>query len=291
VTVRVTVVSGLLGAGKTTFVRSHAAGLAGRVAVLVNDFGEAGIDGEILAGAGLETVELPSGCICCTLKGELVSTLERVVRRFDPEHLILEPSGVASPAGVLEALAAARLPVPTVVTLVDATEFAELHASGLYGRFLEEQVATADLVLVNKADLAPPSALAGTERLVGEIAPGALVLRTVRAGIDAAALPGPGGRRPPSAGEDHGFATFTLRPRGTVPHAAVAELFAGLAGGRYGPVVRAKGLVETDRGPRRLDLAAGRVDDAPFGRPVAVGRVVVIGRGLDREGLSRALDA
>ncbi len=286
---RVTVACGLLGAGKTTFVRAFAARLGARAVVLVNDFGEAGIDGEILAEGGLEAVELPSGCVCCTLRGELVAAIGRVLERFCPEHLLVEPSGVASPSGVLEALEAARLPPPTVVNVVDATEFAELHDAGLFGRFFEEQVAMADVVLVNKADLASPEAVEETVRRVAGINPGALVVRTVRAEVAEAVFPPGRVRRPLPRGGHLRFETETVTLAGGAPFAAVAGVFAEMAAGRYGEVARAKALVATDRGPIRFDLAGGRVESTPFERPVAASRIVVIGRGLDRAALLAAL--
>lgn len=69
-----------------------------KTVVLVNDFGAAEIDGEIFAAGGIESVELPSGCVCCTLKVDFITTIERIVRQFAPEHLVIEPSGVASPS-------------------------------------------------------------------------------------------------------------------------------------------------------------------------------------------------
>src|SRR5512147_2662837 len=100
----ITVVCGLLGSGKTTFIRNYVRGLTGRVVVLVNDFGAAGIDGEIFSAGGIETIELPSGCVCCTLRFDLITTIKKIAKEFEPEHLVIEPSGVASPSAVLEAL-------------------------------------------------------------------------------------------------------------------------------------------------------------------------------------------
>src|SRR5512139_3098731 len=132
---RTTVVCGLLGAGKTTFIRNFLGRGEERAVVLVNDFGQAGIDGEIFSAGGIEAVELPSGCVCCTLKFDLITTVERVLAAFAPEHLVVEPSGVASPSGILEALASARVGPVTVVGLVDATEFLELRRAEMYGTF------------------------------------------------------------------------------------------------------------------------------------------------------------
>src|SRR5512143_2531639 len=124
-----TVVCGLLGSGKTTFIRNHVRGLTGRVVVLVNDFGAAGIDGEIFSAGGIEAIELPSGCVCCTLRFDLITTIKKIAKEFAPGHLVIEPSGVASPSAVLEALEVAGVSPASVVGIVDAAEFLELHDS------------------------------------------------------------------------------------------------------------------------------------------------------------------
>ena len=91
--------------------------------MLVNDFGAAGIDGEIFSAGGIESVELPSGCVCCTLRVDLITTIQRIVKQFAPDHLLIEPSGVASPSGVLEALESAGTASASVIGLVDVAEF------------------------------------------------------------------------------------------------------------------------------------------------------------------------
>jgi G3E family GTPase len=291
---RTTVVTGMLGSGKTTFVGHLLRGGRERAVVLVNDFGALGIDGEIISAGGVEAVELPSGCVCCTLKPDLVTTIERVVRTFDPELLVIEPSGVASPSGVLEALASAGIGQATVVGIVDASEFLELHRAEIFGSFFLDQVACADVLLVNKADLAGEAAARETEAVIATLNPRAVVVRTVRAAIDG---PLPDGRRAGGilraslgGGPAHfRFETLSLRLEAATPHEAIERLLQSLAQGRHGKAVRAKALAQTDRGPWRFDLAFGSVEAAPFPREVAESRLVVIGEALDALGISRAL--
>ena len=180
---KTTVVCGLLGAGKTAFIRNFVTGRPEKTVVLVNDFGKAGIDGEIFSADGIESVELPSGCVCCTLKFDLITTIQRIMKRFSPEHLLIEPSGVASPSGVLEALESAGVGRTTVIGIVDATEVTELYESGMYGSFFEDQIVNSDIILVNKTDLTDESAIAAAERLIGSVNPLAVLLRTMKAVI------------------------------------------------------------------------------------------------------------
>ena len=182
---KTTVVCGLLGSGKTTFIRNFVTGSSEKTVVLVNDFGKTGIDGEIFSAGGIESVELPSGCVCCTLKFDLITTIHRIVKQFSPGHLLIEPSGVASPSGVLEALESVGIGPASVIGIVDATEFTELYDSGMYGSFFQDQIVNSDVILVNKTDLADESAIAAAERLIGSINPRAIQFRTVNARIDA----------------------------------------------------------------------------------------------------------
>lgn len=286
---KTTVVCGLLGAGKTTFIRNFAQGAKERTVVLVNDFGKAGIDGEIFSAGGIESVELPSGCVCCTLKFDLITSIQRIVKQFSPEHLLIEPSGVASPSGVLEALESAGVGKATVIGIVDATEFAELYESGMYGSFFKDQIANSDVILVNKTDLANEHSIVATERMISSINPRAILFRTVNAKIDAP-LPDAPLQRTIVPGNCHfHFDTLSVRITCAPAVGVITSFFDDLATGRYGSVVRAKALVNTTEGPYRLDCTYGIVDVARFEKDITDSRLVVIGKGLDKESLSRSM--
>ncbi len=286
---RTTVVTGVLGSGKTTFIRNFLKESKEKAVVLVNDFGKAGIDGEIFSARGIDSVELPSGCVCCTLRFDLITTVQRIVKQFAAEHLMIEPSGVASPSGVLEALESAGIGAPTVVGIVDAVEFTELYESGIYGSFFRDQIENSDVIMVNKTDLASADAITAAERLIGSINPLAVLLRTVNAEMSLP-LPGAPGHRTMSAG-DCRF-QFETVSYGISPGPALSSFtsfFAELAKGRFGSVVRAKALVNTVEGPYRFDITYGKVDRVPFEKDVASSRLVVIGKGLDRHAMEQAL--
>ncbi len=312
---RTSVVTGLLGSGKTTFIRNLLKARTERTVVLVNDFGQAGIDGEIFSAGGIESVELPSGCVCCTLRFDLISTIQRIVKEFAPVHLVIEPSGIASPSGVLEALESAGVGTASVVGIVDATEFADLYEAGMYGNFFREQVEASEVILVNKTDIADEVAITAAEQLISSINPHALLFRTIGAALplplqgkltpeqlDGGAgvrggteLPRPlrerdGVRGDPSWQEKHvSFETHSFKLRQGHSPASLRTLFHGLAEGRYGTVLRAKALVQTSEGPYRFDIVYGKVDEARFERNIADSRLVVIGEGLDGEKIGNAI--
>ncbi|MEJ2697388.1 MAG: GTP-binding protein [Candidatus Sulfobium sp.] len=286
---KTTVVCGLLGSGKTTFIRNFVEGTVGKTVVLVNDFGRAGIDGEIFSADGIDSIELPSGCVCCTLKFDLISTIEGILKDHSPAHLVIEPSGIASPSGVLEALDSLSVRPVTVVGLVDATEFIGLHEAQLYGRFFEDQIITSDVILVNKSDLVSEEIREETARLVETLNPRAAVFKTVNArlGEPLLSIDVHTGYRSRHKLTDHfHFDTLSLKLENGTGYVKLRGIFDEMARGEYGDVVRAKALVQTERGPYRFDLSYGRVAEAVFQKEVTDSRLVMIGEGLKKDAVS-----
>ncbi|HEX3953022.1 MAG TPA: cobalamin biosynthesis protein CobW [Stellaceae bacterium] len=335
-----TIVTGFLGAGKTSLLR-HLIGAASghRLAVIINEFGELGIDRELLLGCGDaacqedDIVELANGCLCCTVADDFLPALTRLIDRAEPpDHIVVETSGLALPKPLVQALAwpeiRPRLTVDGVVTVIDAAAAAE-------GRFatdlealaaqraadpaidhdnpLEEvftdQLACADLVILNKTDLLSEAQLA---KLRGEIAvrlrPGVKIVTAcqgkvapaVALGLAAAAEDDLAAR--PSIHElegehDHDdFASFVVE-RGAVANPAEfrAQLTKLI---RAHDVLRVKGFLDVPgRGWRQVVQAVGDRIEQHFDRPWLDGesrasRLVVIGRnGLDQAAIRAALQA
>lgn len=283
------VISGYLGSGKTTLVRSllsDAQRTGTVVAVVSNEFGELGIDQTLLGTLGDGYVELEGGCVCCRLSDELIETLQTIRARVRPDRVIIETSGVALPFDVQ--INFWREPVSQwvsddlVVVVVNALQLRD-------GRDLDEtfeqQVSSADLLLLNKIDLVDPGELPALEARLREIEPDAPVIHAVRADIDPLLLfpPDPDGRRAqrraetesPPAHRHEQFESTELR---TEPGVDADDLLARL---RASEALRVKGFVETADGLRlvqgvgpRIELCA--VDVVP--PPALVGRLVVIRR-------------
>ncbi len=280
---KTTIVCGMLGAGKTSFIQDQLKGQDGKTVVLVNDFGQTGIDGEILSAGGMEVMELPSGCVCCTLKFDLITTIEKILREWNPEHLLIEPSGIASPSGVVEALDTLHLQPVTVVGIIDVTEFLEAHASEMYGTFFLDQVTTSDLLVINKIDLADDERLRETRELLKALNPQALILSTTR-GILKDGLPVVSQQKSTPQHGGHPFAceTLSLQISPGISHPLLEKLFADLKNGQYGTILRAKALAETDRGNFRFDLSSHGIDCAPYPHPIGTSRLVVLGTELQK---------
>ena len=217
-----TVITGFLGAGKTTLIR-HLLQTAGgrRLALVINEFGDIGVDGEILRGCGEEAcapgdiVELANGCLCCTVADDFVPTIETLLGRDEPpEHIVIETSGLALPKPLVKAFnwpeVRTRVTVDGVITVIDgaataaglfaadpeavaaerAADAAIDHDDPLEELFVD-QLQCADLVILNKTDLLDDE---GLNRAMAEVAdrlrPGVKVVRTSHGGIDAGVLLG-----------------------------------------------------------------------------------------------------
>jgi G3E family GTPase len=287
---KITLVTGLLGAGKTSFIKNCIDSADDSTVVLVNDFGSIGIDGDVINSGGLETVELPSGCVCCTLKSDLQSALKNIAQEMKPKHLVIEPSGLSSPAGVLEALDVVQYTRVDVVSVIDASEFLDLHKEEIYGDFFLAQVRLADIVLVNKVDLTDAVTIEGTVKLVGELNPDALIIKTVEAKVRGE-LPVVQGRQKDvlSKGHELAFGVMALEINTIVDAQRVRDLFTEIAAGRFGEIVRAKALIITTSGSIKFDLAWGKYNEVAYEPTLKQSRLVVIGPTIEEEELKQYL--
>ncbi len=192
----VTVLTGYLGAGKTTLLNRILTGSHGRrYAVIVNEFGEIGIDGDLVVGSDEELVELSNGCICCTVRGDLVRTVRTLLARTSrPDAILVETTGLAAPAPVaqtflVDPLLNDRTCLDSITTVVDArTIEARLGDS----REAIEQIAFADQIILNKTDQVAHHAVDAIERRLHRLNPFAPVHRAVRGNVDLTKILGRG---------------------------------------------------------------------------------------------------
>ena len=288
---RVTLVCGLLGAGKTSFIMNLLKNSTERSVVLVNDFGSAGIDGKVVSSGGIETIELPSGCVCCSLKTGLLDTIQKITAELAPEHLVIEPSGVASPSGVLDALSQIELDMITVIGIIDASEYLELYENDVYGRFFVEQISLSDVVIVNKTDLADRPTTDSTVSLISRLNPIAKIHEAVqgKAELDLSEINVTGRAEAKETEHHFGFSTFSFRPSGELSYEFLGSLFADMSAGNYGEIVRAKALMNTDKGPFRFDLTWSTTNSTPFEPGVSENLMVVIGNDIKYDDLNTRL--
>ena len=179
----VTILTGFLGAGKTTLLNhilNNQQGL--KTAVLVNEFGEIGIDNDLIVATGEDMVELSNGCICCSINGELLEAVYRILDRPEPvDYLVVETTGLADPLPVAMTFLGSDLRDATrldsIITLVDAENFSD---DLLEGEVARAQIVYSDMLLLNKCDLVAEERLSALEAQLRQIKTDARILRSVK---------------------------------------------------------------------------------------------------------------
>ena len=345
-----TIITGFLGAGKTTLIRHMLQNAQGRrIALIINEFGDLGVDGDILKGCGDETcreedvMELSNGCICCTVADDFIPTMEKLLAREDkPDHIVIETSGLALPQPLVRAFnwpgISTQVTVDGVVTVVDGKAVTDgrfahsveaidaqrkqdenLDHETPLSELFEDQVACADMIVVNKADLldaAQADALVASLR--SSARDGVQVVKTSMGKLPVDVLLGQGiGAEADLASrhelhhhhhdddDEHGhhhhehdhdaFESFVVN----LGEISDAKQFADQTSDiiRAHDILRLKGFAAVAGKPMRLTLQAvgPRVDtyfDQPFGTAPRVTRLVVIGQaGMDRMAIEAALHA
>jgi G3E family GTPase len=246
-----TLLGGYLGAGKTTLLNRLLATATGRrFVVLVNDIGAVNVDAALVADHAGPTLALTNGCVCCSIGDDLGVTLEQVRALAEPpDQVVMELSGVAEPTRLTPWANTAGFRLDGVVVVADADQIVELAKRRYVGDTIRTQLASADLVVLAKTDLAPDRG-AAARTLIGSVTTGAVPVHDGR-DLDPTTLFGAGHRVPPGphdGGRDRHVVT-------TVPvlmptRAELVALVEGLAGG----VVRAKGVVRCSDVPDPVEV-------------------------------------
>ena len=340
-----TIITGFLGAGKTTLIRHMLQNAQGRrIALIINEFGDLGVDGDILKGCGDETcreedvMELSNGCICCTVADDFIPTMEKLLAREDrPDHIVIETSGLALPQPLVRAFnwpgISTQVTVDGVVTVVDGKAVTEgrfahsvaavdaqrqldenLDHETPLSELFEDQIACADMIVVNKTDLlegAEAEALVGTLRESSRS--GVQVVTTSMGKLPVDVLLGQGigaegdldsrhelHHHHHSDDHDHdhdhdhdAFESFVVTLGEITDPKAFSDQVSTIIGAH--DILRLKGFAAVSGKPMRLTLQAvgPRVEtyfDQPFGDTARATRLVVIGQaGLDQAAIEAAL--
>lgn len=290
------VLSGFLGAGKTTAVRRllEKRSAHERIAVIVNEFGDIGVDGALLSDCmSCVLKEVPGGCVCCTAMADLEASIEEMMGLVFPTRIVVEPTGLARPSEIVDLLRgvrwAGRFEVRPVVTFLDP--LLDVRARYEEGGLFREQLDVGDVLVVTRTDVAPEERLREVEAFASALAPPKMaVFRAANGDVpdlawdtplpsdrDATAVPSaalsllpsrPAGRAHVDGGravEGHEGHGFRHGPERVVDADLLADLFSDLAAGNLanGAVARAKGVFNTTTGWRSFEIAGGRVSTAP----------------------------
>ncbi len=324
---KVNVISGFLGAGKTTLIKKllDEALKGERIVLIENEFGEIGIDGGFLRDAGVEISEMNSGCICCSLVGDFGEALKKVMDQFHPDRILIEPSGVGKLSDVIRAVQGVAEHVPEMV-LGCAVAVADAAKCKVYlknfGEFYANQIQHAGAIILSRTQKLDQTGLEAASALLREknkTAPivttpwdqlsGEQLLSVMEQGDTLArdllaeeACPVCGGHHGHEHHHDHGecgchdhhhhghdadevFASWGVETTRTFTPEKLEEGLAALDSGRYGAVLRAKGIVPGGEGgwlhfdyvPQEHQVRTGPAD--------YTGRLCVIGSKLDEAGL------
>ena len=286
----ITLITGPLGSGKTTLLRHILAVQPGKIAIVMNEFGEIAIDTKVIEGKNVRIAELGGGCVCCSLLGEFEAAVNEIIEKISPERIVVETTGLAEPEALVfniqEALPQCRL--DGVVSVIDADMLIRFPELGHTTRL---QIEGADILLLNKIDLIELASrtLSGLETKLREINPTAAIVRTERCRINPELLFGIGRERKIARLEhvhEHEFESFGFTSNKTFSRNCFEDFVSGLPRS----VVRAKGFIRFADDAQLFNFVAGRWELEPFKfdrtELVFIGKRVVV----EKETILRALN-
>jgi len=305
----VTILTGFLGAGKTTLLNrilTEEHGL--KIAVIENEFGEVGIDHELVINADEEIFEMNNGCICCSVRGDLIRILGNLMKRRDKfDHILIETTGLADPGPVVQTFFVddemkEKLSINAVVTLVDAKHIL-LHLDD--SDEAREQIAFADVLLLNKCDLVSEADLDGLEKRIRSMNALTKIYRTTNAGIEIAKVMDVGGFNLDhamevdphflEAGHHHhhsdNVTSVGIQHAGDCDGKKLNEWLSRIVREQGADIFRMKGVFALKDGPDRIifqgvHMIIDAANGGPWGDRPRHNSLVFIGRNLDRAALN-----
>ena len=311
----VTILTGYLGAGKTTLLNRILTENHGkRYAVVVNEFGEEGIDNELVVDADEEIFEMNNGCICCTVRGDLIRILSGLMDRAEGfDGVLVETTGLADPGPVVQTFFVdddlrEKVQLDTVVTVIDALHFLgkvdDQHEA-------EEQVAFADVLILNKIDLVDDEGLASVNAKIRSINPHARLFTTTKSGVDLQDILDQGSfdlqrlleieagfleEDPEDHEHDDSITSVSLTCDEPINARKFSEWMRTLIRERGTDIFRSKGILKIDGDDRRYVFqGVHMVIDSEWGAqwegPAPSSKLVIIGRNLDESSLNEAFAA
>ncbi|MDA1109823.1 MAG: GTP-binding protein [Nitrospinae bacterium] len=310
----VTLLSGFLGAGKTTLLNTILKGNHGkRIAVIENEFGEIPIDHDLVIGADEDIFEMNNGCICCSIKGDLIATLNRLIERHDKfDTILIESTGLASPGPIAQAFLLEdeinhSLKLDGVITLVDCLNIWK-HLEEV--EVMWEQIAFSNVILLNKIDLVSAEELKKVESRIRSINPTARIIPTQNAAVPLDAILNIGGFDLETVKPLEDFSIHEGEHDHSHPEEAITSVSITLPGeldrSRFVnwlqmllifegmDVMRAKGIMNLKDSDQRhifqcVYMMFDSKSDRPWGDEIRENKMVFIGRGLDRERLEEGV--
>ena len=300
---KVDIVSGFLGAGKTTLINKLLDELAGeeRVAVIENEVGEIGIDGQILERNGIQVREVTNGCICCTLFGDFVTSLRDLLDQYELDRIIVEPTGVGRLSDVIKACTTAgqyhELQYNILATVVDCSKWGAFSTT--FGDFFKDQVGGADVVFLSRVAASEKALIEHVVRDVARLNPGAQIIsscwESAAGGVVAMAEQGradPAQWASQMATQNIDFESWSVETGSEFTAADLQHRLAMLENSnKAGDVVRGKGVVRAGAGRwLRFDYLPGEITVRPCAGSDR-GRIVMIGSSINATALAALFES
>jgi G3E family GTPase len=293
----VLLITGFLGAGKTTLIQHllrSEFNAQEKVAVIVNEVGEIGIDGTLLAGQDVDILELTSGCICCTIKTEFFKAVQEIHQTYNPSYLVVETTGVAQPGEMLDVLFEPPLSefsrLEKIITVVDADFF---EAREVLGTFYDNQIKCADTLILNKIDQVDDNQVDQIDEVLRELNPGVNIISTRYCGVDPATLLRVDSKSRHRASRDHhalhheqeGFHSFSFEDKRLLDRAKLNRFLETLPPNLF----RCKGWVRFPDGSGLLNYTGTnyRIEPAEGSHDTAL---VFVGRNCNEKEILNSLE-
>lgn len=299
--VKVHIISGFLGAGKTSFIKKLICLLDGeKTAILENEFGEVAIDGDIIEKEGYDVIELPSGCICCSLKTNFYDALEKIVEDINPENIIIEPTGLGILSEILNILNMEpfkeKCRVESLITIVDGENY--LEQEEIFGEFFKDQIANAKVLFVSKVDKISESTLNKIIKSLREINKSAYItdgniekinidqlqrlLNTEEIEINYSFNHG-------AKADIEGFHSSGFKLDKYFLKEELENKLKALKSGNYGEIYRAKGILKGDKSNLEFNYVNGNYVVTTSNLEVSF-RICIIGKDLNESRLKLLFD-
>ena len=260
---KIDIITGFLGSGKTTFILKLIEAFSKtdkKIVIIENEFGKIGIDGTLIKKSGIPVYEISNGCVCCTLKGDFQAALDNIVDTLQPDHIIIEPSGIFIIDDFNDIIKGChnKYNVNSCVCIVDCLSF--LKQKQRYTMFFQSQLKSATSIVLSKSQFVDDVSLIVSE--LNEINPNVSVTNKDWQEIDDATLILGGGMSVncevnSSFLEGHGFETFGMQVNNKVKIKALNKLLISVKNGLYGEIIRMKGIVKTEHAFVEFQYANG----------------------------------
>ncbi len=306
--IKIDVISGFLGAGKTTFIKriiSAASKNGEKIVVVENEFGEAGIDGKMLSQSGLEIYEISKGCLCCSLKNDFVSTLSEIITKLSPDRIIVEPSGIFVLSEIYDIMKIPEISsacfLNSVLTIVDSLHFSKFRNK--YNFFFENQIKYSTKLVLSKTENADIEKIQDILKDIDRLNPQKTVVADSWLSLsddDILSLLNHDQNNSLNTNnkhnnrsklnvmlqKNHGFNAFNIKPINETEQESLAEKLTILKSALFGKVLRAKGFIASHNGLLEFNYVDGEFDIKRTDVNIAPS-INIIGEELNKESLSR----